>query len=217
MTNLDSVLKSRVHIVHTVHCTNKVHIAKATAFPVVMYGCELDHKEGWQPKNWCLQIVVLKKTPENPLDSKEINPVNPKENQPWIFMGRTDAEVEDTILWPLDMKRWLTGKDPDAGKYCRQKETGWQRMKWFDGITNSVDMKLSKLWEWRTEEPGVLQSMGSQRVGHDLATEQEIHSHFQTYFKSLSEALTFFHLLNCAAFALKTWKTTCQLVWLLTQ
>ena len=89
---------------------------------------ELDHKEGWQPKNWCLQIVVLKKTLENPLDSKEIKPVNPKENQPWIFMGRTDAEVEETILWPLDMKRWLTRKDPDAGNIVgkrRRGDRGW--------------------------------------------------------------------------------------------
>ena len=88
-------------------------------FPVVVYGCELDHKEGWALKNWCLmdaRSLVLEKTLESPLDSKESKPVNPKGNQPWIFFGRTDAEAETPILWPPDMKNWLTGKDPDAGK-----------------------------------------------------------------------------------------------------
>ena len=77
---------------------------------------ELDHKEGWAPKNWCFQIVVLEKTPENPLDSKEIKPVNPKGNQPWIFIRRTDIEAEAPILWLPDAKSWLIGKDPDAAK-----------------------------------------------------------------------------------------------------
>ena len=83
---------------------------------------ELDHKEGWEPKNWCFLIVVLEKTLESPLDSKEIKQVNPKENQPWIFIGRTDAEAEASILWPPDTKSWLTGKDPDAGKDWRQEK-----------------------------------------------------------------------------------------------
>ena len=82
---------------------------------------ELDHKEGCIPKNLCFQIVVLEKTLESPLDSK-IKPVNPKGNQPGIFMGRTDAEAEDAILWPPDAKNWLIGKDPDAGKDWRQEE-----------------------------------------------------------------------------------------------
>ena len=84
----------------------------------------LDHKEGCVPKNWCLWIVVLEKTLERPLDSKEIKPVNPKGNQPWIFTGKTDAEAEAPILWPPDAKSWLTGRDPDAGKDWRQKEKG---------------------------------------------------------------------------------------------
>ena len=96
------------------------HISKLWFFPVVMYVCELDHKEGWAPKNWCFQIVVLEKTLESPLDCKEIKWINPEGNQPWIFTGRTDAEVP--ILWPPDVKSWLTGKDPDAGKYWRQKK-----------------------------------------------------------------------------------------------
>ena len=83
---------------------------------------ELDHKEGWAPKNWCFWIVVLEKTLESPLDSKEIKPVHPKGNQPWIFTGRTDAEAEAPILWPPDVKSWLIRKDPDAGKDWRQKE-----------------------------------------------------------------------------------------------
>ena len=76
---------------------------------------ELDHKGSWEPKNWCFSIV-LEKTLESPLDSKEIKPINPKWNQSSIFIGRTDAEAETPILWPPDVKNWLTGKDPDAGK-----------------------------------------------------------------------------------------------------
>ena len=83
---------------------------------------ELDHNEGWAPKNWCFWTVVLKKTFESPLDSKEIKPVNPKGNQPWILIGSTDAEAP--VLWPPDAKSWLIGKDPDAGKDWRQEERG---------------------------------------------------------------------------------------------
>ena len=83
---------------------------------------ELDHKEGWALKNWCFQIVELEKTLENPRASKEIKPVNPKGNQPWIFIGRTDFEAEAPILWLPDAKSRLIGKDPDAGKDWRQEE-----------------------------------------------------------------------------------------------
>ena len=85
---------------------------------------ELDHKEGWVPKNWCFLSVVLKRTLESPLDSKEIKPVNPKGNQPWIFIGSTDAEAKAPILWPPDLRSWLTGKDPDAGKDWGHEEKG---------------------------------------------------------------------------------------------
>ena len=85
---------------------------------------ELDYKESWVPKNWCFWIVVLEKTLESPLDSKEVKPVNPKGNQSWIFIGRTDAEAEAPILWPLDVKSRLIGKDPDAGKDWNQEEKG---------------------------------------------------------------------------------------------
>ena len=85
---------------------------------------ELDYKESWAPKNWCFWTVVLEKTLESPLDCKEIKPVNPKGNWPWIFIGRTDAEAEALILWPPDAKNWLIGKDPDTGKDWRQEEKG---------------------------------------------------------------------------------------------
>ena len=85
-------------------------------FPVVMYGCQLDYKESWTPKNWCFLNVVLEKTVESPLDYKEIQSVHPKGDQTWVFVGRTDVEVEAPTLWPPDAKSWLVGNDPNAGK-----------------------------------------------------------------------------------------------------
>ena len=103
MTNLDNILKSRDIILLT-----KVHIVKVLIFLVVMYTCEnWTVKEGWAPKTWCFQTVVLDKTLESPLDCKEIKIVNPKKNQPWIFIGRTDAEAEAPVLWPPDAKSRL--------------------------------------------------------------------------------------------------------------
>ena len=108
MTNLDSILKSRDITLSTKFC-----LVKAMVFPVVMYGCESWTIESWVPKYWCFWTVVLEKTLESPLDCQ---PVLPKENQSWIFIGRTDAEAETPIFWPPDVKNWLFGKDPDVGK-----------------------------------------------------------------------------------------------------
>ena len=105
------------------------------------------------------------------LDCKEIKPVNPRGNQPWIFLWRTDAEAEIPILWPPDAKKWLIRKDPDAGKDWRQEEKGQQRMRCLDGITGSMDMSLSKPQELRwSEKLSVLQSLESQSH-HDWAAE----------------------------------------------
>ena len=118
---------------------------------------------------WCAAVHGVTKSrtwlsnlswTELALDLKEIKPVNPKGNQSWIFIRRTDAETP--ILWPPDVKNWLPGKDPDAGKDWRQGERGWQRMRWLDGISNLMHMSLSRNWWW-IEKPGVVQSMGSQR------------------------------------------------------
>ena len=108
---------------------------------------KLDHKEGWALKNCCFQTVVLKKTLESYLDCKEIKPVNPKGNQPWIIFGRIDAEAEVPILWLPDVKSQLIRKDPDAGKDWGQKEKRVAEDEMVKYHHNSMDMNLSKLWE----------------------------------------------------------------------
>ena len=154
--------------------------------------CELDYKERWAPKNWCFWTVVLEKTLESPLDCKEIQPVNPKGNQPWILIGRTDAEAEAPILWPPHEKSWLTGKDPDAGKDWRQEKKGTTGCySWMASPTQQTWVWASSMSWWWTRRPGMLQSMGSQRVGHDWVNELK-----EATLPSLSIIIVFIELLR---------------------
>ena len=160
MINLDSILRSR-----DITLSTKVHLVKAMVFPSNhIWVWELDHKECWAPNNWCFQIVVLEKTLESPLDSKESKPVHPKENQPWIFTGRTDAEAEALVLWSPDVKNKLW-KRPQLRR--RLKVAGEGNDKGWDGWMASwtqwtLVWANSSRW-WRT---------GSQRARHYWVTEQ---------------------------------------------
>ena len=144
-----------------IFCTVRC-LVKAMVFPVVMYGCESwIIKKSWELKNWWFWTVVLEKILESPLDCKEIQPVHPKGNQPWIFIGRTDAEAEAPILWSLTAKNWLIGNTRMLGKIEDGRWRGWQRMRWLDGITaqGTRVWVYSGCWWW-TGKPGMLQSMG---------------------------------------------------------
>ena len=165
--NLDSILKSR-----DITLPTKFHLVKAMVFPVVKYGCE-----SWTVKKAeCQRIDAFELwcwTLESPLDCREIQPVHPEGNQSWIFIGRTDTEAETPIVWSPDVKNRFIWKDPDAGKDWRWEEKGDDRG-WDGWMTSPTRWTWvcagSRVWWW-TGKPGVLQTMGSQRVGHNWVTE----------------------------------------------
>ena len=167
MTNLDSIFKSR-------HCfANKGLSSQGYGFSSShVWMWELDCEETWASKNWCFWTVVLKKTLESPLDCKEIQPVHSKGDQSWVFFGRNDAKAETPVLWPPHAKSWLIGKD-----WCWEglraggegDDRGWDG--WMASPTLWTWVWVNSESWWWTGKPGVLQFMGSQRVGHNWATE----------------------------------------------
>ena len=164
--NLDSILKSR-------DITYKGPSSQSYAFSSShVWMWELDYKESWMQKNWCFWTVVLEETFERPLDCKEIQPVHPKGNQSWLFIGGTDVEAETPILWPPDAKNWLIWKDPDVGKDWRQEEgdnRGWDG--WMASLTQWTWVWVNSGSWWWAGRLGKLRSMVSQRVGHNWGTE----------------------------------------------
>ena len=155
MTNLDWILKSR-------DITDKGPYTESYGFSSShVWLWQLDHKENREPKNWCFWTVVLEKTLESPLDCKEIQQVHPKRNQSWIFIGRTDAEVEAPILWPPDMKNGLIGKDPDPGKDWRQEEKGTaeEEMIGWHYQLDGLEWVRTRNWWWAVK-PGVCSPWG---------------------------------------------------------
>ena len=141
MSNLDSIFRSR-----DITLPTKFWLVKAMVLPVVVYGCE-SRTVKKVPKKWCFWTVVLEKTLESPLDCKEIQPVYSKRDQPWVFFGRNDAKAETPVLWPLMRRVDSLEKTLMLGGIGGRRRRGGQRMRWLDGITDSMDMSLSELRE----------------------------------------------------------------------
>ena len=167
MTNLDSILKTETLFCRKCPCSQSYGFSSSH-----VWMWELDNKEGWALKKGCFWTMVLEKTLESPLDSKEIKPVNPKGNQSWIFTGRTDAEAETPVLWPPDAKNWLENTVMlgriEGGR--RRGDRGWNG--WMASLTWWTWVWASSGSRWWTGKPGVPQPMGSQRVGHDWTTKK---------------------------------------------
>ena len=163
MTNLEHILKSR-----DITLPTKVHLVKAMFFPSShIWIWELDYKESWVMKNWCFWTVVLQKILEHHLNCKEIQPVHPKGNQSWMFIGKTDSETETPILWPPDLKRpWCWERLKAGGE---GDDRGWDG--WMASLTRWTWVWVNSGSWWWTGRPGVLWFTGLQRVGHDWATE----------------------------------------------
>ena len=186
MSNLDSTFKSR-----DITLPTKVRLVKAMVFPIFTYGCVSWNEESGVLKNWRFRTVVLKIL-ERPLDCKEIQPVHSKGDKPWVFFGRNDAKAETPLLWPPLAKSWLIAKDSDAGWDWRQEEKRQQRMRWLDGITDSMEwVWVNSGRRWWTGRPGELWFMGLQGVGHDWATELNWTERYFIYcvYKALWNAL----------------------------
>jgi len=150
ITNLGSILKSRDNTLLT-----KVRLVKAMVFSRIhIWMWELDYKESWAPKNWCFWTMVLEKTVESPLDCKEIKSVNPKGNESWMFIGRTDAEVETPIFWQPNVRNQLIGKDLDAEKDWRREEKGMTEDEMVGWHHWCMDMSLSRVRELVMDREG---------------------------------------------------------------
>ena len=169
----------------------------------------LDCEEGWAPKNWCFWTVVLEKTLESPLDCREIQPVHSEGDQPWVFFGRNDAKAEAPVLWLPYVKSWLIGKDSDAGRDwgAAGERDNRGRDEWMASLTRWTWVWVNSGGCWWTGSPGVLRFMGSQRVGHDWATEMNIESLSPTFLKSFMKEKGVLIVNSCITNTLYCWKT----------